>query len=925
MRFFTAALVVLGVTAWAASPPAGGSTPEPPDLFYLEAPAGDRYARIDPAGETVLPNGRLLTPLGRQIATAPHPFGLSLSTDGRVLVTVNGGVVPFSLTVIHDPEGESPRVVQSPPRPDTDKRRLPSAFLGVAVDAARGLVYASGGDDGTVAVFSLSTGARLLAIDLSSAEQPDAFTTDLALSPDGRWLYALDIAHFRLVVVDTAAREAVASVGVGRNPFALALSRDGRRAFVANAGTFQYSLVETRPGDDPRGLSFPPFGHPSREAREGTVAEGRRVPGLGDPNAPEACSVWVVDVENVSVPRVTARIKTGLPVGQAIGGSSPSGLALSEDTLYVTNATNDTVEAYDLVSNRRRFSTLLAPAPFLRRLRGVLPFGVALAPDGRRLYVAESGINAVAVLDAESGAVLGHLPTGWYPARVAVSPDGRHLYVSNAKGYGAGPNGGPDFHPLSTPVPGTKPDPELSYIGRLMRGTVSLIPLPSDAELPALTQRVLTNNGLVPRQPGRGPEHPVPALPGVASPAIRHVVFITKENRTFDEVFGDLPNVRGLPALARFGAGRRVGPFADVTVMPNHRALARRFALSDNFYVDSDVSSDGHRWLVGAYPNHWVETVTSAAYGGGAKFGKASGPGRLALFESNSSLAPEDYLEAGSLWEHLERHGLPFRNYGEGFEFAGIAEDEDTLPTGARLPVNIPMPDPLFRNTSRDYPGFNMKVPDQYRADVFLKDLRERWLSGREPFPRFVFILLPNDHGDRPWPEKGYPFLESYMADNDLALGRIVEALSESPFWKDTAVFVTEDDAQSGVDHVDAHRSLGMVIGPWAKRGYVSHRHTSIASITKTIYRLLGLPHLHLYDAAATDLADLFASEPDLTPYRALAVDLRLFDPAKTLDPKDPEYRAARTQPAGELDGREEAVRQLEQAKEGPGRPGGQR
>lgn len=876
--------------------------------FYFEAPAGDRYVTIDPTGETVLPNGRLITPLGRQIDTAPHPYGLALSGDGRLLVTVNGGAVPFALTVIRDPESDAPQVVQSPPRPETDKRRLPSAFLGVAIDSARDLVYASTGDDGTVAVFSLATGARILAIDLSTAAQPDAFTSDLALSPDGRWLYALDIAHYRLVVIDTIARQAVASVGVGRNPFALVLTHDGRRAFVANTGTFQYSLVETREGDDERGLPFPPFGYPSQEARDGTLVDGRRVPGLGDPNVPEACSVWSLDLSNPLEPKVTDRIKTGLPVGQAIGGSGPSGLALSENALYVTNATNDTVEAYDLGTHRRRFRTSLAPAPFLERLRGVSPFGLALSPDGSRLYVAESGINAVAVLDAASGEVLGHIPTAWYPARVAVSPNGRRLYITNAKGYGAGPNGGPGFRP------GKKPDPEQAYVGRLMRGTVSLVEIPADGALAAHTQRVLANNGLVPRDPGRGREHPIPALPGVSSPVIRHVVMIAKENRTFDEVFGDFPGVNGLPELARFGAARRVGAAEDVTVMPNHRALAQRFAISDNFYVDSDASADGHRWLVGAYPNHWVETVTSAGYGGGAKFGKTSGPGRLSLFESNSSLTPEDYLEAGSMWEHLERGGITFRNFGEGFEFAGADEDEDTLPTGARLPVNVPMPDALFRNTEREFPGFNTNIPDQYRVDVFLRALKERWLSGREPFPRFVYILLPNDHGTRPRADKGYPFLESYMADNDLALGRLIETLSSTPFWKETAVLVTEDDAQNGVDHVDAHRSLCLAIGPWVKRGYVSHRHTSIASVTKTIYRVLGLPHLHLYDAAASDLADMFTTTPDFAPYRALPVDSRVFDPAKARDPKDPEYRAARAAGSDEMDGADEALRQLPHA-----------
>jgi hypothetical protein len=314
---------------------------------------------------------------------------------------------------------------------------------------------------------------------------------------------------------------------------------------------------------------------------------------------------------------------------------------------------------------------------------------------------------------------------------------------------------------------------------------------------------------------------------------------------------------------------------------------------------------------VGAYANHWVETVTNGAYGDGVKFEREAGPGRLALFEANSSLTPEDYPENGSMWEHLERHHVPFFNYGEGLEFAGADEGPGLEPGGLRVPVNVPMPEALFRNTSRLYPSFNTRIPDQYRADVFLRDFEERWASGREPLPRFIYLYLPNDHGDQPRHENGYPWLESYMADNDLALGRVVEALSTSRFWKEMAIFVTEDDAQSGQDHVDAHRSLCYVIGPYARRGYVSHRHTSIASITKTIYRLLGLPHLHLYDAAASDLSSLFSSEADLSPYRALPADPRIFDPAKARDPEDPDYRQARRAPGTGLDTVEEAVRQL--------------
>ncbi|GIV14639.1 MAG: hypothetical protein KatS3mg022_0074 [Armatimonadota bacterium] len=873
------------------------------DRFMLQTPAGERTAQINPDGVTILPNGRLLTPRGKQIRVAPHPYGMTLSADGKVLVTVNGGTAPFSLSIIRNPDSDNPQVTQIPPSVNTEKEVLPATFIGAAVDTGRDRLYASGGNDGSVIVFRLSTGERLERIDLSTEEHPDAFTTDIALSPDGRWLYVLDLANYRLVVLDTSTLKAVASVGVGRNPFALALTADGSRAYVANIGTFQYSLIETRPGDDPRGIPFPPFGYPSREAKEGTVVDGRRVPGLGDPNVPEACSVWGIDLSNPTQPQVVVKIKTGLLVGESIGGSAPAALAVSRDTVYVSNSTNDTVEAYDIRTHRRKWRTLLTPVPFLRHLRGVAPFGLALSPDGKRLYVAESGINAVGVLDARTGRVLGHIPVCWYPSRVCVSSDGKRLYVANAKGFGAGPNGGVHF----------TPGPEGRNIGRLMKGTVSLMDTPSDRELREMTRRVVENNGLVPVKVNRPKGHPVPTVAGVPSDKIRYVVFIAKENRTFDEVFGDLPGVNGEPTLARFGLNRKVGEHEGVNVMPNHRALAQRFATSDNFYVDSDHSADGHRWLVGVYPNHWVETITSAGYGGGADFRESKAPGRLAFFQSNSALTPEDYLEHGSMWEHLHRNGVTFRNYGEGFEFAGSSADEDTKPTGIREIVNIPMPQVLYENTCREYPEYNTNIPDQYRADQFLKEFREKYLSGKEPLPRFLYIYLPNDHGGRIRAEKGYPYLESYMADNDLALGRVIEALSHSPWWKEMAIFITEDDAQAGIDHVDAHRSILLVASPWAKRGYVSHRQSSIASIMKTMYLILGIPYLNLYDAAANDLADMFSTEPDFTPYKALPVDPRIFDPEKAKDPSDPDYRKARLEPSPALDALEEAIRQQEE------------
>jgi len=298
--------------------------------------------------------------------------------------------------------------------------------------------------------------------------------------------------------------------------------------------------------------------------------------------------------------------------------------------------------------------------------------------------------------------------------------------------------------------------------------------------------------------------------------------------------------------------------------------------------VDSDVSFDGHHWLVDSYPNEWVETMWPPSHEKHSHlFYDDDAPGRLSLGD-DSSLRPEDYLEAGSLWDHLARHGKTFRNYGEGM---GGETDEGYEPTGIRMGINVPLPGPLYANTSRTYPTFNTTIPDQYRFEQFKREFEERYASGREDLPQFTYIWLPNDHTARPRPGDGYSYRASYVADNDLALGMIVDLLSHSKFWPEMVVFITEDDAQDGRDHIDAHRSLLLVVSPFSRCG-VSHIHTSMLSILKTLEHILGLPPLNQHDAAAADLSDCFTAARDVSPYVALPADARIFDPAKARDPR---------------------------------------
>jgi YVTN family beta-propeller protein len=581
--------------------------------------------------------------------------------------------------------------------------------------------------------------------------------------------------------------------------------------------------------------------------------------------------------------QVLARIKTGYLVGvprddiETVGGASPGAVAVDARAVYVANATNDTITVID-PKTARTVAEIEMSVPGLEHLRGVLPFGLALAPDGRRLYAACAGLNAVAVIDTVRHEVEGYIPAGWFCSLVRVSRDGRTLYISSAKGLGSGRNGGKGF---VRPARGLHP-------ADIMQGTLQVVSVPAPTALNAMTRRLIANT-YVTREAGAD----VPSIlnPSVSgSSRIRHIVFIVKENRTFDQVFGQRLGVNGDAALTTLGLDMHVTSkdksrsIDHVDVSPNHHALADRFAIDDNFFCDADQSNTGHRWVAGVYPNEWVE-VNARSTIEERLFSPA--PGRRYVSGSNAVVLPEDYNEAGALWEHLERHGVSFFNFGFGAEMPAALEEQAFKETGNRMAVSFPLPKPLFDRSSRTFAAFNMAIPDQYRMDMFEAELAERWSSGREPFPRLITVALPNDHLTSEHPADGYPFAESYMADNDLALGRLVQTLSRTRWWKDTLIIVTEDDPQGGRDHVEAHRSLVMFIGPHVKRGYVSHVLADFGSLMKLMFRLLGVPPLNQFDATASLPLDMFTDMPDLTPYRARAIDRRLFDPDLAFKPFD--------------------------------------
>ncbi len=875
---FVVALIAFALAAADAAEP-----------LLMRAPSGEAYVELNETGRTILPNGRFITPTGTMIRVQPHPYGLTMSADGRWVVAVCSDDPQLAILDLANPD--APALSHIPENLGEGEGVLDAAFMGAAIDPANKVAYIAGGGDWSVMAFDLETRERLFRIDCAHQNEDGDFTFgytgDLRLSDDGKTIYAVDQSNFRLLIIDVESQSVRKSIGVGRYPFGITLSPDGKKAYVANVGMFEYSYVR----DDKGGiasLEFPPFGVPSKDAERGVEIDGKKVEGLGDPNDIRGMSVWAVDISKPGKEKVVGKTKTGHLVGEklegfpAVGGSSPNSIAATEKFVYVSNGSNDSISVINPKSGKRQHDIDLVLDPRVDHLRGMIPFGVALSPDREILYVAEAGINAIGVVRLSDEKVLGHIPTAWFPSKLAVSPDGKRLYVACAKGIGSGPNAGPG-HKAGDPT----------GIGALMRGYLNIIDLPQSQEaLDAMTRQVIENNvEFYPISEDTRPKgHPVPPAPGTWESPIKHVIYVTKENRTYDEVFGALPGGRGDAELCRLGRPIDVSnkdnsrTVKDVVLMPNHVALAKRFAVNDNFYCDSDHSVDGHRWLVGTYPNEFME----------AKIGenaKGDGPGNHMFIGSSGAIYPEDYNEAGAIWEHFARGELRFRNYGLGFEFKPQLEEQEYKYTGIRLPINYPMPEVLFQNTSREFATYNTSVPDQFRMDMFQKEFEERWLSGKEAFPDIITMMLPNDHGSGERPDDGYPFWGSYMSDNDLALGRLVELISHSPFWENTVIMVTEDDAQGYRDTVDAHRSICMVIGPYVKPGYVSHHHVSMSSILKTMFLIHGLPALNQYDGFATDLADMFTMEPaNAKPYNALPVNAEIFDPQKAFDPLDEEF-----------------------------------
>ncbi|MFM8356941.1 MAG: bifunctional YncE family protein/alkaline phosphatase family protein, partial [Verrucomicrobiota bacterium] len=733
---------------------------------------------------------------------------LAVHPGGRYAILLHAGYGQHELVVVHLADF---RIVS--------RTALAETFYGVAFSADGRRVFASGAGSEVVHRFDFSEGllANPLAIEVRPVQER-GIVSGVAVSPDGRRLFTTELYGGLVSEVDasTGARRWAAPVGVRG----------------------QASLAETRvPGD---------FDQAAAEKR--AIAQK-------DPQSPAAPYPYACAFDAVQDRLyVTLWAQATVVVLDAANGRElarwrteehPNELLLNRagTVLYVANANRNTVSVFDTASGKslETLSASLQPdAP-----PGSTPNSLALSPDEEFLFVANAGNNCVALFEVEKpghSRSLGFIPVGWYPTSVRVTPDGKSLLVANGKGISSKSN-------RHGPQPGRElPGNLKEYIGGLFQGALSVIPVPSgpkrDETLREYSERA-RRCAPAPAVPEvstrRGRQNPIPARVGGRSP-IQHVLYVIKENRTYDQVLGDLPGGNGDPSLCLF----------PEPVTPNQHALAREFVLLDNFYVDSEVSADGHEWSMGAYATDFVEKSWPLSYGHNQK-GKYPYPSEGTL--------PVAANSGGYLWDQARKAGVSFRSYGEWIALPSRPEE----PARARVPSLEGHFDPWFRPYDLDY-------PDVKRAERFIAELRRFEQEGS--MPRLQILRLPNNHTYGT--TAGKPTPTAMVAENDLALGRLVEAVSRSQFWKTTAIFVLEDDAQNGPDHVDAHRSIAFVASPHAKRGFRDSTMYSTCSMLRTMELILGLPPMSQFDAAAAPMYHSFTGRPDFRPFECRPATVKL-------------------------------------------------
>jgi YVTN family beta-propeller protein len=764
---------------------------------------------VRPDGSVLLPNQWSLRPAGRQVTLEDFPVNIAVHPQGKFAAVLHCG---YGKHVV--------LVVDLSTLQITGRAEIDESFYGLEFSSDGSQLFCSGAGAEVIHSFHFSQGQLTTHQQIRLRDAKDRFVpSGLATSRNTNSLYVAELWGHAVSEVDlkhaVLAWDLPLKPGTNTVHSRVVPSSDPDQAAAAKRD--EALLDETQSAD--------PFPYACR------VDERRQRLYV---SLWARASVAVVDLRSHQV------------ITNWSTGDHPSELLLARSgkRLYVANANHNTVTILDAETGHtlETLSASLYPSA----MPGSTPNSLALSADEEILFVANACNNNVAVFDVSKlgrSRPIGFIPVGWYPTSVRVTPDGRQLLVANGKGATSRPN-------VHGPQPGKKKSSGSTeeYIAGLFRGSLSLIPLAPRAQLEG-QMRAFTSVAYAcsPLQADdslavRGQVgSPVPMRVGGFSP-IRYCFYIIKENRTYDQVLGDLPQGNGDPGLCLFPA----------QITPNHHQLAREFVLLDNFYVEAEVSADGHEWTVGAYATDFVEKAWPLNYGHN-KSGKFPYPaeGRFRIAEPAS----------GYLWDRAAEAGVSYRSYGEFINNGKTLKDPGTSRVRS-----------LRGHFDEWFHGWDLDYPDAKRADRFIQELQRFEAEGS--MPQLQIIRLPNDHTSGT--TAGKPTPTAYVADNDLALGRVVEAISHSKFWPQTAIFVVEDDAQNGPDHVDAHRSIAYVISPYVRRGSVDSTLYSTSSMLRTIELILGLKPMSQFDAAAVPMFRCFQNEPDLRPYRALPANVSL-------------------------------------------------
>lgn len=720
------------------------------------------------ANRILLPNGWQLTPVGTSLPLGDLPLNMAISHQQEWMAVTNNGQSKQSIQLIN---------LQT--RKITHTVEIDKAWLGLRFSADDRLLYVSGGNDNRIIRYSIEQQQLQFkdSIVLGPSWPEIISVAGIEVDDKRQLLYAVTKENNSLYVIDLTNKKILRRLQLPAENYTCLLSPDKKELYISSWGSAQLLVYSTQ------------------------------------------------------LNKLIAEISVG---------SNPNDLCLTKNGrfLFVANANDNSVSIIDI--KKRKVLETVEASLFSNSPTGSTTNSVALSSNEKTLYIANADNNCLAVFDVSTpgnSKSIGFIPVGWYPTCVRTAGD--NIYVSNGKGYTslANPNGPQPISKkisLSFQQGDTSHATEVQYIGGLFKGTLSIIPTPQPEQINIYTKAVYRNSPYSKnreRITSGEAGNPIPRKPGDSTP-IRYVFYIVKENRTYDQVLGDMPEGNGDTSLCLFGE----------KITPNQHALAREFVLLDNFYVDGEVSADGHNWSFGAYATDYLEKTWVTSYGG--RGGNYDAEGNRAIANNKK----------GFIWDYCQRAGISYRTYGE---FA-----DDYKP-------NIPA---LAGHFCPYYTSWDESVRDTTRVNQWKRDFDS--LLAINAVPRLSTLRLINDHTEGL--RKGKPTPFAHVADNDHAVGMFIEHLSKSKIWKESVVFILEDDAQDGPDHVDAHRSTAYVAGGFVKRNFIDHTMYTTSSMLRTIELILGLEPMSQYDAAAEPMWRCFTSTPTLTPFitRALQVDI---------------------------------------------------